>query len=201
VPVIEQTTTVDFEESFNRFVQFLGGIWNPEMNGLLGYKPKFGLERLFLAWFPANLFARRSLANVESLHDYTLAPYPGEIPYHDVEDKMSGSIHMLCFWINVNFLYRSGYRFLLFVKSVMNYIKNRGEEPSSAQTRGPSVSLVAKSEGQVLPPEDPQVNPTAEQGRKLSEPDSSVKVPKEECTSSKVQDDGSLVSVSGCIAC
>ncbi|CAL1267082.1 unnamed protein product [Larinioides sclopetarius] len=169
------------------------------MNKPDNHKPSFGLERLFLAWYSANLFVRRALANVESLHDYTMAPYPGEIPYRDVEDKMSGNIRMLCFWINVNFFYRSGNHFFHLVKSVINYIQYRGKEPSSVKTPGPNSTLVLENEGQVMSSEDSEVNLPTE--RKMPvESDSSEQAPKEDYTNSNVQDDQNRVAPSGCIA-
>ncbi|KAF8791168.1 hypothetical protein HNY73_006084 [Argiope bruennichi] len=190
---------MDFMKSFNTFFDFLAGIWNPELRKREVYKPKLGLELLFLAWFPANLFVRRSLANVECLHDYAVAPNPGEVPFHDVKDKMKGSIRMLCFWINVNILHRSGLHFLLFLNGVLDYIKSLGHKTTKIQPSCPNAGQDAENNGQVLPPEDSQEDPTVEQNEEQSgletfEKASSV------VYSSSVHKDTSQVAASGCIA-
>ncbi|GIY55769.1 hypothetical protein CEXT_212841 [Caerostris extrusa] len=77
------------------------------------------LARLFEAWYQAHLIIRKSLTSVQRLHDYAVPPCLGEQPFHPVDDKMNGSIRMLCLWINLNLFHRLSIRAIHWLNHIL----------------------------------------------------------------------------------
>ncbi|GIY27333.1 hypothetical protein CDAR_391931 [Caerostris darwini] len=142
---------MDFRQIYRKALDYCKEAWS-DLSEVKKTTVRFlnrdnSLARLFEAWYQAHLIIRKSLTSVERLHDYAVPSCLGEEPFHCVDDKMNGSIRMLCLWINLNLFHRLSIRAIHWLNHILMCMESiiTGQEPCGVRLCYKSKLLRAES--------------------------------------------------------